>query len=137
MDRVERGIIGINQAERAAEMEVIAEVKENIPAAAFEMPLDELGFTERITNLLVEAGHETIGDLMLQLELDSDEILGLNGIGPKAMENIHNSIAEVTFPEPVVEEIVDEEEISEEPEVEEPAEAIEAEEPAVEPEAVE
>ena len=137
VDRVERGIIGINQAERAAELEVIAEVKEKIPAAAFEMPLDELGFTERITNLLVEAGHETIGDLMLQLELDSDEILGLNGIGPKAMENIHNSIAEVTFPEPVVEEVVDEEEISEEPEVEEPAEAIEAEEPAVEPEAVE
>jgi len=137
VDRVERNIIGINQAERAAELEVIAEVKEKIPAAAFEMPLDELGFTERITNLLVEAGHETIGDLMLQLELDSDEILGLNGIGPKAMENIHNSIAEVTFPEPVVEEVVDEEEISEEPEVEEPAEAIEAEEPAVEPEAVE
>jgi N utilization substance protein A len=137
VDRVERGIIGINQAERAAELEVIAEVKEKIPAAAFEMPLDELGFTERITNLLVEAGHETIGELMLQLELDSDEILGLNGIGPKAMENIHNSIAEVTFPEPVVEEVVDEEEISEEPEVEEPAEAIEAEEPAVEPEAVE
>jgi hypothetical protein len=68
------------------------------------MPLEELNFTERITNLLVEAGNKTVGDLIIQMELDSDTILALNGIGPKAMENIENTLAEVTFPEPEIEE---------------------------------
>ena len=129
VDRVEHGIIGKNQAERSAELERIAQAKENIPAAAFEMPLEELNFTERITNLLVEAGNETVGDLIIQMELDSDTILGLNGIGPKAMENIENALAEVTFPEPeIVEEDVEAEEVEQvegEPEAEE--EVIEAE----------
>ena len=124
----------VHQAERTAELEVISQVRENIPAAAFEMILEELNFTERITNLLVEAGYETIGDLMLQLEMDSDAILGLNGIGPKAMENIQNSVSEVTFPEPIVEEVEEEGEIAAaEEEVE--AEVAEGEDIVVEPEA--
>lgn len=134
VDRVERGIISLHQAERTAELEVISQVRENIPAAAFEMVLEELNFTERITNLLVEAGYETIGDLMLQLEMDSDAILGLNGIGPKAMENIQNSVSEVTFPEPIVEEVEEEGEIAAaEEEVE--SEVAEGEDIVIEPEA--
>ena len=136
VDRVERGIIGIHQAERSIELEAINQIKETIPAAAFDMPLEELGFTERITTLLVEAGNETVGDLMLQMELDSDAILSLNGIGPKAIEGIENSLAEVIFPELVVEE-VEEETVEVELEAEAPAEVVEAEEPADEPEAVE
>ena len=133
VDRVERGIIGIHQAVRSAELEIITQAKENIPAAAFDTPLEELNFTERITNLLVEAGNETVGDLMLQLELDSDAILGLNGIGPKALEKIQISVAEITFPEPVVEEEAEEVE----PETEAAAEVVETEEPTSEPEAAE
>lgn len=136
VDRVERGIISIHQAERTIELEIITQAKEKIPAAAFEMPLEELGFTERITTLLIEAGNETVGDLMLQMELDSDVILSLNGIGPKAIENIENSLSEVTFPEPVVEE-VEEEAVEVEPEAEAPAEAVEAEQPTGESEAAE
>lgn len=136
VDRVEHGIISIHQAERSAELEIISQAKEQIPDAAFEMPLEELNFTERITNLLAEAGNKTVGDLMLQMELESDAILGLNGIGPKAMENIQNSLSEITFPEPVVEEIEEEAEVLE-PEAEAPTDAVEAEEPGTETEAVE
>ena len=131
VDRVERGIIGLHQAEKSVELERIAQIEEKISATAFEMPLEELNFTERITNLLVEAGNKTVGDLMVQLELDSDAILSLNGIGPKAMEKIENTLAEVTFPEP---EIVEEEaevevteEVEVEPEVEVAEEVVEAE----------
>lgn len=123
VDRIERGIIALHQAERTVELERIAKVQEKIPAGAFEMPLEELGFTERVTNLLVEAGNESAGDLMVQMELDSDAILSLNGIGPKAMEKIETTLAEVTFPEP---EIVEEEavsEVAEEVEAEPKAEA--------------
>jgi N utilization substance protein A len=137
VERIERGIIGIQQAERSAELEIIAQAKEKIPAAAFDMPLEELNFTERITNLLVGAGNKTVGDLILQMELDSDAILSLNGIGPKAMENIENSLAEVTFPEPVIEEPEAEVEVVEEPEAEIEAEVAEGEEPVDEAEAVE
>ena len=125
VDRVERGIIGLHQAERTVELERIAQIQEKIPAAAFEMPLEELKFTERITNLLVEAGNKTAGDLMVQLDLDSDAILSLNGIGPKAMEKIENTLAELTFPEPEIVEEATEVEVTEEVEVEPEAEAAE------------
>ncbi len=134
VDRIERGIIAMHQAERTVELEQIAKVKEKIPAAAFEMPLEELGFTERINNLLVEAGNETVGDLMVQMELDSDVILGLNGIGPKAMENIESTLDGVTFPEP---EIVEEEAEVEGVEEVEGEPTVEVAEAVIETEAVE
>jgi N utilization substance protein A len=125
VDRIESGIIGMHQAERSVELEHIAQIQEKIPAAAFEMPLDELNFTERITNLLVEAGNKTVGDLMVQMELDSDAILSLNGIGPKAMEKIENTLSEVTFPEPEIVEEEAEVEVAEGVEIEPEAEVAE------------
>jgi N utilization substance protein A len=107
IERVERGIISIHQAERMAELELRAKAKENIPEPAFDMPLEELNYAEGLTRLLSEAGNKTVGDLMLKMELNSDAILSLNGIGPKAMEKIEQSLAEVTFPEPVIEEPVE------------------------------
>ncbi len=107
VERVERGIIGIHQAERMAELELRAKAKENIPEPAFDMPLEELNYAEGLTRLLSEAGNKTVGDLMLKMELNPDAILSLNGIGPKAMEKIEQSLAEVTFPEPVIEEPVE------------------------------
>ncbi len=131
VELAERGIIDMHQAEISAELERIAQAKETIPASAFEMPLEELNFTERITNLLVEAGNKTVGDLFIQMELDSDTILGLNGIGPKAMENIENTLAAVTFPEPEIEE-----EVVEAEEVEQVEGETEAEEGVIDAEAV-
>jgi N utilization substance protein A len=141
VDRIERGVISMHQAERMAELDQRAEAKEKIPVTAFDMPIEELNLSEGLTRLLSEAEYKTVGDLMLQLELDSDAILGLNGIGPKAMEKIELSLAEVTFPQPVIEEPVEvEEEAVEEaaiPETEISEEVSETEEVSVEPEAVE
>lgn len=121
VDRVERGIIDIHQVERQEELEKIAEARKNIPGAAFELPLDELGFTERITNLLVDAGYATAGDLKLQLAMDSDKVLSLNGIGPKSLEKINEALADLSFPEPEPEELI-EETVEEETPAEEEAE---------------
>jgi N utilization substance protein A len=106
VDRVERGISNMHQAEMQIELEKRAEAREKIPAPAFDMPLEELGLTERLTKLLSEANYKTIGGLMLQMELDSDAVLSLNGIGPKTMENIENDLSNLTFPEPEIEEPV-------------------------------
>jgi len=107
VDRIERGIIDMRQSERLVELERIAKIREDIPEPAFYMPLEELAFTDRMTSLLSEAGFKTVGKLMIQMEMDSDAILSLNGIGPKAMENIENTLAELTFPEPEIEEPVE------------------------------
>jgi N utilization substance protein A len=104
------------------EEEKVASVRAEIPGAAFEMPLEEAGIKEHTYNILTEAGYEMVGDLMLKMELDQDSVLGLSGIGPKAMENIEESLAAVTFPEPppplepTVESVAEEADTKEEPE---------------------
>ena len=40
---------------------------------------------------------------MLQIQLDADSILGLNGIGPKTMQEIDAELANLSFPEAPVE----------------------------------
>jgi N utilization substance protein A len=123
VDRVERGGISIRKAEREAEEQRIAEARAKIPDAAFDMLLDDLGLSPRWTILLTGAGYSTIGDLMLQMELDPDAILALRGLGPKAMADIEAAFSKITFPEVV-----------EEPAPEEEAEVVAAEAPAAEEE---
>jgi hypothetical protein len=55
------------------------------------MALEALGLKEHVFNILIEAGYETIGDLMLALKLDENKVLGLAGVGPKAIQNMHDS----------------------------------------------
>jgi N utilization substance protein A len=137
VDRVEREIISQRQAEKKVEKDRHDLAMTSIPAPAFEMSLEDLKLAERIFNVLSESGYSTIGDLMLQMELDSDAILGLNGIGPKAMEEIQSSLASITFPEPIVEvepeaEVELEAELAEVEGAEPVAQASEAEMPEVE-----
>jgi len=103
VDRVERGILNQRQSEKKAEKDRHDAVQATIPQAAFEMPLKQLQLSERINSLLSEAGYVTAGDLLLQSKLNSDAILALSGIGPKAMEEIESTLAGLTFPEPELE----------------------------------
>lgn len=77
-----------------------AEVADALPTTAFDVPLDELGLAPSLTIKVSGEGYSTIGDLMMQLELDADKILSINGVGPKAMEDIEAAIAAFDFPEP-------------------------------------
>ncbi|HFC10071.1 MAG TPA: transcription termination/antitermination protein NusA [Chloroflexi bacterium] len=93
VDRVERGVIARRAEELSEEARRLAEARAQIPEAAFELPVDVLGLTPRITMLLTNAGYNSIGDLMLQMKLNPDEVLALDGIGPKAMEQITETLA--------------------------------------------
>lgn len=95
VDRVERGVISKRDARQQIEKTRETEARAGIPAEAFEMQLEELELSNRITALLNEAGYLTVGDLLLQMKLDSDAILRLNGIGPKAMEEIETRLATI------------------------------------------
>jgi transcription termination/antitermination protein NusA len=116
VDRVERRTIQIKEEAMRADEERLAAAKALVPPAAFTMPLEHLGLKEHVFNILIEAGYETIGDLMLAVNLDENDVLGLAGVGPKAIQNIHEQIDATEFPELPVEAVA-------EPQAEAPAEA--------------
>ncbi len=105
LDRVEKGINKQYQVERDAEQERIQEVRSTIPDPAFKMPLEKFEVADRVYAVISEAGFQTVGDLMLQWKLDSDEILALKGMGPKGMKVLEGALDSVTYP---VEEVVEE-----------------------------
>ena len=100
VDRVEKGLSRQRQKEKLVEEERQKVIQAQIPDEAYRIPLEELGISPRITSVLGGAGYTTVGDLMLQMKLDSDAILGLSGIGPKTMEDIETALAGLSFEAP-------------------------------------
>jgi N utilization substance protein A len=100
VDRVERRTIQIKEDAARAVEEKTASARSEVPTAAFGMPLEELGLKEHVFNILVEAGIDTVGGLMMSMKMDQNRVLGLPGIGPKAMQNIEECVANLKFPEP-------------------------------------
>ena len=100
VDRVERRTIQIKEEAARAVEEKTASALSEVPTAAFGMPLEELGLKEHVFNILVEAGIDTIGGLMMSMKMDANRVLGLPGVGPKAMQNIEETLAALKFPEP-------------------------------------
>lgn len=125
VDRVQTEIMRRRRSDLEERRELIATAEATIAPEAYDVALEETELSTRTTNLLVEAGYATAGALLRQYVLDSDKLLGLQGFGPKALEEVE-ALAEVYH--------------REEPVVEEPAEEVveaEAEAPAEEPEAAE
>jgi len=135
VDRVQKEIESRRDARRQLEIEKLAEVQASFPETAFEVELAEVELSTRVQNLLLEAGYKTAGQVLQKLGMDSDAILGLQGIGPKAMIEIAETLNSYAYPEPIVEieEVAEEEVVAEEVEGE-PAAVLETEE-AVEVEA--
>ncbi len=129
VDRVQKEIESRRDARRQLEIEKLAEVRASFPETAFEVELAEVELSTRVQNLLLEAGYKTAGQVLQKLGMDSDAILGLQGIGPKAMIEIAETLNSYAYPEPVVEieEVAEEEVIAEEVEGE-PAAVLETEE---------
>jgi transcription termination/antitermination protein NusA len=100
VDRVERRTIQIKEEAAREEEERSAAARAEIPIAAFTMPLDQAGIKEHIFNILTEAGYETVGNLMFDMKTDPNKVLGLAGIGAKAIQNIEETLGALSFPEP-------------------------------------
>jgi N utilization substance protein A len=128
VNRIQQEIHGRRQSERMERLARLAEIREQIPVMAYETPLEEIGLKTRVFNLLDEAGFSTAGQVLEQIHIDEDKILGLQGFGPKSMREARETLEGFDYPEPVVEEIEEEpEEVEEEVEVEAVAEAPEEE----------
>ena len=96
VDRVERGVIEKRKAikrEWAARLEL---AQKSVPNSAYDLPLEALGLGDKTQKLLQEEEYDNVGDLMLQMNMDANVIREINGIGPKAMEEIESTIEVLT-----------------------------------------
>jgi N utilization substance protein A len=87
------------EAVREAQREILEAVRDEIPDPAYQTPLEEIGLSTRVTNLLVDANYETAGQVMEALALDEDTISEVDGIGPKSVEELHDVLDAYEFAE--------------------------------------
>lgn len=101
VDRVQREVEARRGAVRLAYLTKLEEARSRIPATAYETPLAAVGLSERVLNLLTEAGYQNAAQTMEQVAMDEDKILALEGFGPKAMEELRAVLDAYEFPIPV------------------------------------
>ncbi|HFQ93701.1 MAG TPA: transcription termination/antitermination protein NusA, partial [Anaerolineae bacterium] len=142
LDRLVSGVEGRIIAENMAAREGLrlrrAEARKAVPEIAWSLDLEELDLPGRIHNLLLDNRVETVGAVLMVLNMGDDVFLGFKGLGEKALETVKEAIANLEILE---ETAVEAEELAEEAaeelvEAEIEAEAA-AEELEVEAEAVE
>lgn len=140
LDRFVAGVDGLIIDHRAVAYEKVrrerAEARDQVPAAAWDLELEELDLPLSIHNLLLDQNLTSVGDVLYRLELGDDSLLSIEGLDEDILETIHKRVAEteelwleaeveeeeepVVEPEPVVAEEVDVDELA----IEEPVPAV-------------
>ena len=90
VDRVERRAVKRLQPVIPVEDTKVKEVLQDIPAEKLEVDILDSGLPEHVTYLLQEASILTVRDLAYTFRTSPDSILKLQGIGPRAMQEIQN-----------------------------------------------
>jgi N utilization substance protein A len=88
INRVEKRVEEKRREEDQEEKRRYEEALATVPELTFEIDILDVDLKEHILYILQEGGIETLGDLVLQMRLDPDKILAMNGIGPKSFEEI-------------------------------------------------
>ena len=86
VELVEKRVAKGRQDERAAKVEKVAAIKATIPAPAYLMLLAEAKLPDRVLRALLDVDFKNVGQVMEQMALDEDRILGLEGFGPKMLD---------------------------------------------------
>jgi N utilization substance protein A len=141
LDRLIRDVEGRIIAQRAEVHAEVrrqrAEIRKQIPDAAWQLDLEELDLPGRIHNLLLDNEIETVGDVLLILEIDERRFLEFRGFSDEMLETLKEYIDAFEMPEsgPVDEEAlvaeaaaVEEEELLDAVEAEAAVEEVQAEE---------
>jgi len=90
VDRVERRALKHLQPVISVEDKKVTEILQDIPAEKLEVDILDSGLPEHVTYLLQEASILTVRDLAYTFRTSPDSILKLQGIGPRAMQEIQN-----------------------------------------------
>ncbi|MBA4375736.1 MAG: hypothetical protein C0401_06135 [Anaerolinea sp.] len=88
VDRVEKKATAKTEEQKKAEESRFEQLKKLVPASAFEVNILDSGLPEHVAYILQEAGFANLGELAVQMKIEADNILRLQGIGPRAMVNI-------------------------------------------------
>jgi transcription termination/antitermination protein NusA len=104
VDRVERRAIARLQPVAAVEESRVNEVLQDIAPEKLEIDILDSGLPEHVAYLLQEAGILTVRDIAYTFRTSPDNILRLQGIGPRAMQEIQNLMERLEAP--VVEEVI-------------------------------
>lgn len=104
LDVVVGAVEGNIIAARAAEFDTLrkerAAARSEVPEMAWTAPLDDLDLPGRIHNLLLDNEVETVGDVMYQLALGDDVVLGFRGFGETSLETLKEHLAEYLSADP-------------------------------------
>lgn len=96
IDRVEkRSAPKIQPETTELEPDALTETRENIPAHLFEQDILDCGLPDHVAYILQGAGYSSFGELILKMQTRPDDILGLQGIGPRAMSEINKLVESV------------------------------------------
>ncbi len=103
IDRVERRLQKKRREEDLEAKRRRDEALATVPELSFEIDILDVDLPDHILYILQEGGFDTLGDLVLQMRVDPDRILALNGIGPKSFEQI-TELTDNLRVEPTIEE---------------------------------
>jgi N utilization substance protein A len=122
VDRVEKKATAKTAEQKKAEETQFEELKKSVPTSAFSLNILDSGLPEHVAYVLQEAGYSSLGELAVQMKIDKDHVLRLQGIGPRAMINIETLMTSLD------EQLIAEEEAARlkalEPVIEVPAEPV-------------
>ncbi|HEX6384364.1 MAG TPA: transcription termination factor NusA [Anaerolineae bacterium] len=122
---VEGKIIAARAATHEERRKRRAVARKQVPEAAWELPLDELDLPGRIHNLLLDNSIETVGDVLLALQMGDQLFLNFKGFGEASLETLKEHVAAYELPEPAAPAVEEEEAVlAEEPVAEAEAEEV-------------
>jgi transcription termination/antitermination protein NusA len=118
VDRVEKRTIALKTPVVVEPVDdtLVAQIRATVSAGVYDQNILDSGLPEHVAYILQGAGLETTGALLEQIKRNSDRVLGLQGIGPKAMQEITKLVDMLL---PAKEEVVEAPAVTE---VEKPAE---------------
>ena len=107
MDRLVMAVEGQIVASRAAQYDEVrkqrAEAREAVPAAAWDLPLDDLDLPGRIHNLLLDNNIESVGDVLMHMQLGDEVFMAFRGFGDTSLETLKEITAEYLAANPLEE----------------------------------
>jgi N utilization substance protein A len=90
VERVEKRSFLRSKEEEAAEKKRLDDLRAKIPASFFTTDMLDSGLPEHVNYILQEAGYINLSDLVSKMLQQPDDILRLNGMGPRAMKSIED-----------------------------------------------
>lgn len=102
VDLVQKVLEDRRDVRRRDYIEKLETVRAAVPAGAYETALTEVGLSTRVLSLVSEAGFGSAGQVLEQMGVDPDKILGISGFGPKSMDELHQILESFEYPIPAL-----------------------------------